>query len=119
MAALPEALAFAARIFDRPTDAAVACGTAFESRIWGVVKDRNGRAIYQAVVQVSSADGKHGFSKTTNSQGGFEVPGLGCTTWSVRLTSVPRAPGGFQAPEVRVGLNGGRYSGAGVEFRQR
>jgi len=115
----PRPLVFAARIFDQPTDAAVACGTAFESRIWGVVMDRAGHAIYRAQILVSSADGRNRYSRVTNSQGGFEVPGLGCTTWIVRLASVPRAPNGLQAQSVRVSLNGGRYSGAGVEFRQR
>jgi hypothetical protein len=112
-------LAFAARIFDRPTDAAVACGTTFDSRIWGVVKNRNGRGIGRAVVQVNSADGRNRYRATTNSQGGFEIPGLGCTAWIVRLASVPGAPAGIQATALRVGLNGGRYTGAGIEFRQR
>jgi hypothetical protein len=96
----------------------VKCGTAFASRVWGVVKDRNGRGVYRAIVQISSTDGKNRFSRATNNQGGFEVPGLGCTRWVVRLISVPRAPG-VQAQAVNVGLNGGRYSGAGIEFRQR
>ncbi|HEX5692208.1 MAG TPA: carboxypeptidase-like regulatory domain-containing protein [Roseiflexaceae bacterium] len=113
------ALVFATRIFDKPTDAAVSCGTTFESRIWGVVKNRAGRGIGRAVVQVNSADGKNRYRATTNSQGGFEVPGLGCTAWIVRLVSVPGAPSGIQTSAVRVGLNGGRYTGAGIEFRQR
>jgi hypothetical protein len=114
----PRPVVFAARVFDKPTDAAVKCGTAFASRVWGVVKDRNGRGVYRAIVQISSTDGKNRFSRATNNQGGFEVPGLGCTRWVVRLISVPRAPG-VQAQAVNVGLNGGRYSGAGIEFRQR
>ena len=97
----------------------MSCGTSFESRIWGIVKDRGGRGLYRAVVEVHSADGKNRFRAQTNDQGGFELPGLGCTTWIVRLVSVPRAPAGVQALELRVKLNGGRYSGAGVEFRQR
>jgi len=113
----PPTLAFSVRVFDKPTDAAVACGTAFESRIWGVVKDRGGRGIARAVVLISSADGKHRYSKATNSRGGFDIPGLGCTTWIVRLSSVPRAA--LAPVAIRVSLNGGRYSGAGVEFRQR
>jgi hypothetical protein len=117
--AVPKSLAFVVHIVDRPNDAAVACGASFESHIWGVVKDRGGRGIYRAVVEISSADGKHRFRAVTNDQGGFEAPGLGCTTWVVRLTSVPRAPAGVQAPTLRVNLNGGRYSGAGIEFRQR
>jgi hypothetical protein len=117
--AAPKTLAFAARIVEQPSDAAVSCGTAFESRIWGVVKSRGGNGLYRAVVEVRSADGKHRFRAQTNDQGGFELPGLGCTTWIVRLVSVPRAPAGVQAIELRVNLNGGRYSGAEVEFRQR
>jgi hypothetical protein len=117
--AAPEPLAFIARIVEQPSDAAVSCGTAFESRIWGVVKARNGGGLYRAVVEVRSADGKHRFSAQTNDQRGFELPGLGCTTWILRLVGVPRAPAGVQATELRVKLNGGRYSGAGVEFRQR
>lgn len=110
-------LAFSARVFDKPTDAAVACGMAFESRIWGVVKDRGGAGIARAVVLISSADSKHRYSKATNSRGGFDIPGLGCTTWIVRLSSVPGAA--LSPVAIRVSLNGGRYSGAGVEFRQR
>src|SRR5262245_17142279 len=117
--AAPAPIAFAARIVEQPSDAAVSCGTAFESRIWGIVKDRGGHGLYRAVVEVRSADGKNRFRAQTNDQGGFELPGLGCTTWIVRLVSVPRAPAGVQALQLRVNLNGGRYSGAGVEFRQR
>jgi hypothetical protein len=112
-------LAFSALIFDKPTDAAVACGTSFESRIWGVVKNQSGRGIGRAVVQVSSNDGRNRYRATTNSQGGFEIPGLGCTAWIVRLVSVPGAPAGIDAAALRVGVNGGRYTGAGIEFRQR
>jgi tetratricopeptide (TPR) repeat protein len=110
---------FIAQIYENPIDAAISCGTAFESKIWGVVKDKNGRGIARATVQVSSADGKIRHTGTTNNQGGFEVPGLGCTTWRVRLTDVPNAPNGVQANTINVDLNGGLYSGAGVEFRQR
>src|SRR6266487_6157427 len=67
--AAPRPVVFAARVFDKPTDAAVKCGTAFDSRIWGVVKDRNGRGVYRAVVQISSTDGKNRFSSVTNNQG--------------------------------------------------
>jgi len=111
-------LVFAARLFDKPTDAAVRCGTAFESRVWGVVKNSSGRGIFRAVVQVTSTDGRNRYSRATNSQGGFEIPGLGCTTWVVRLASVP-GTNGLQAQTMRVALNGGRYSGAGIEFRQQ
>ena len=118
-AAASSRLTFGARVTERPTDAAVSCGASFESHIWGVVKNGAGRGIYRAVVMVRSSDGKNRFSAQTNDQGGFEIPGLGCTTWIVRLVSVPRAPAGVQAPELRISLNGARYSGAGVEFRQR
>lgn len=115
----PKPLVFGARVVDQPTDAAVACGTSFASRVWGTVKDRAGRGIYHAAVELRSADGQHQFSAQTNDQGGFEVPGLGCTAWIVRLAAVPDAPAGIQAVELRVSLNGGAYSGAGVEFQQR
>jgi hypothetical protein len=112
-------LAFVARIVEQPTDAAVPCGTSFESQVWGTVKDRAGHGVYQAVAEVRSADGQHHFRTQTNDQGGFELPGLGCTTWIVQLISVPHAPAGVQASELHINLNGGRYSGAGVEFQQR
>jgi hypothetical protein len=118
-AGAPSPLAFDAWIVDQPTDAAVSCGASFESRVWGEVKNRLERGIYGAVVEVRSADGKHHFSAQTNNQGGFDLPGLGCTTWIVRLVSIPGAPAGVQAAELRVELNGGRYSGAGLEFRER
>jgi hypothetical protein len=55
----------------------------------------------------------------TRANGTYTVPGLGCTTWIVRLASVADFPE-FQANEVRVtNLNGGRYTAAEVRFRQR
>jgi hypothetical protein len=118
-AVTPRPLVFAAQTVEQPNDAAVACGTAFDSRIWGVVKDRSGRGIFGAGVEISSADGQHHYRSTTNDQGGFDIPGLGCTTWEVRLVDLPSAPGGVQAQALYVSLNGGRYSGAGVQFQQR
>ncbi len=117
--ATPRSLVFAAQIVEQPTDAAITCGTAFDSRIWGVVKDRRGQGIFGAGVEISSADGQHRYRAATNDQGGFELPGLGCTTWEIRLVDVPGAPGGLQAQALRVSLNGGQYSGAGVDFQQR
>ena len=115
----PPPLAFNARVFEKPTDNAVRCGTVFESAIWGVVRNQKGLGIKGAIVQVQSADRKNTYkSKPTNSQGGFNIPGLGCTTWTIRLTYVPKE-GELQAGSVSVELNGGRYSGAGVEFRQQ
>jgi hypothetical protein len=115
----PPPLTFDAQIVEQPTDAAVACGTAFDSRIWGVVKDQRGNGIFGASVAVSSADGQHHYRGTTNDQGGFEIPGLGCTTWEVQLVDLPSAPGGVQAEALLLSLNGGRYSGAAVQFQQR
>jgi hypothetical protein len=112
-------LVFAAQVVEQPNDAAVACGSAFDSRIWGVVKDRSSQGIFGAGVEISSADGQHHYRSTTNDQGGFEIPGLGCTTWEVVLVVVPSAPGGVQAQALQVSLNGGRYSGAGVQFQQQ
>jgi hypothetical protein len=117
--ATPRPLVFAAQVVEQPNDAAVACGTAFDSRIWGVVKDRSGRGIFGAGVEIGSADGQHHYRSTTNDQGGFEIPGLGCTTWEIRLVDVPSASGGVQAQALYVSLNGGRYSGAGIQFQQR
>jgi hypothetical protein len=118
----PEAgppMVFSGRIVEQPSDAAVACRSAYDSKIWGVVKASNGAGIGRAVVQVSSSDGQNVFRSTTNSKGGFEIPGLGCTSWVVRLVGVPGATGGVQADRVRVQVNGGQYSGAAVEFRQQ
>jgi hypothetical protein len=109
---------FVGQIFNRPTDAAVQCGTSFASKVWGTVADRNGQRIAGATVQVISADGKNRYSRNTNSQGGFEIPGLGCTTWRVRLIGVPNEPNGVQVNTVNVNLNGGLYSGAEIRFRQ-
>jgi hypothetical protein len=88
-------------------------------QFWGVVKDWSGRGIFDTVVEISSADGQHQYRTATNDQGGFELPGLDCTTWEIRLVDLPSAPGGLQAQALRLSLNGGHYSGAGVEFQQR
>ncbi len=102
-----------------PTDRAVPCGMHFNSSIYGSVEDRRGQGIAGATLTVTSADGRNQFSARTRANGTYTVPGLGCTTWIVRLTSVADFPE-FQANEVRVtNLNGGRYTAAEVRFRQR
>jgi hypothetical protein len=103
---------------ERPTDQAVACGTEFASTVWGRVVNTMGRGIHRAVVEVRSTDGRHRFRSTTNSQGGYSIPGLGCTLWRVRLVYVP-GEGQLIAAGVTVRLNGGRYSGVNVNFRQQ
>jgi tetratricopeptide (TPR) repeat protein len=118
LAAAVEPAVFGGVVYDRPTDAAVQCGSSFDSKVWGVVKDKNGRPIYRATVRVRSADGRHSYARQTNNQGGFEVPGLGCTTWRVSVTAVPGVAN-VRSEVKSVELNGGRFSGAGIEFRQR
>ncbi len=108
---------FAGVLGQTPTDAAVRCGAQFRSSIYGSVEDRNGRGIGGATLTVTSADGRNRFTARTRANGTYEVSGLGCTVWIVRLTSVPDFPA-FQANEVRViNLNGGRYTAAEVRFR--
>lgn len=108
---------FAGILGQTPTDAAVRCGAQFRSSIYGSVEDRNGRGIGGATLTVTSADGRNRFTARTRANGTYEVSGLGCTVWIVRLTSVPDFPA-FQANEVRViNLNGGRYTAAEVRFR--
>lgn len=108
---------FAVQLTEKPTDAAVACGTSFKSKVWGIVRRSNGAGIPGATIEVKA--GNNTFKAITNSQGGFEVPGLGCTTWRVRLVAVPNAPSGTQFTSFAVNLNGGEYSGAGFVFRQQ
>jgi hypothetical protein len=112
-------LVFTASLFDNPNDGAVVCGSKFEANVWGRVRDNNGGRIRGATVQVASADGKNRFRVVTNGKGEFKVPGLGCTNWVVKLTSVPDAPAGIHAGSVSAFINGGSLSGAGVEFRQK
>ena len=94
------------------------CGTAFSSTIYGSVEDARGRGIAGARLRIRSADGKNVFNRTTARGGVFNVPGLGCTSWTVQLLSVPDASGGFTANTVTVtNLNGGQYTAAEVRFR--
>ncbi|MGQ9549244.1 MAG: protein kinase domain-containing protein, partial [Roseiflexus sp.] len=102
-----------------PTDRAVRCGTQFNSSIYGSVEDRGGQGIAGATLTIISIDGRNRFEVRTRANGTYTVPGLGCTTWIVRLTSIPNSLE-FQANEVQVtNLNGGRYTAAEVRFRQR
>jgi serine/threonine protein kinase len=118
--AKPTLQVFAGRVYSAPTDAAVQCGSAFDSSIYGGVEDANGRGISGARVRITSADGRNTYNVTTGRGGVYSVPGLGCTTWTVRLIGVPNATGGLQANAVTVrNLNGGRYTSAEVRFRQR
>lgn len=116
---LTTALVFTAALFDNPNDGAVQCGSKFEASVWGRVRDNKGGRIRGATVQVASADGKNRYKASTTAKGEFRVPGLGCTTWVVKLTGVPDAPAGFRAGSVSAFVNGGNLSGAGVEFRQK
>jgi hypothetical protein len=109
---------FVGRVYSAPTDAAVQCGTAFDSSIYGSIENSSGRGIAGAVVRVTSADGRNSYTLTTGGGGVYTVGGLGCTTWSVRLISVPKAK--IQANIVTVGnLNGGRFTSAEVRFKLR
>jgi hypothetical protein len=116
----PAVQIFAGRVYSAPTDAAVQCGTVFDSSIYGSVEDANGRGISGARLRITSADGKNVYNIQTGRGGVYSVPGLGCTTWTVRLIGVPNAPGGLQANAVAVSnLNGGRLTAAEVRFRQQ
>jgi hypothetical protein len=116
----PQQLVFAGRVYSTPTDAAVQCGSAFESSIFGSVENSAGRGIAGARVRITSADRRNTYNVTTGRGGVYTLPGLGCTTWTVRLISVPNAPGGIQAGPVTVrNLNGGRYTSAEVRFKQQ
>jgi serine/threonine protein kinase len=118
--AKPALLVFTGRVYSAPTDAAVQCGAAFDSSIYGGVEDANGRGISGARVRITSADGHNTYNVTTGRGGVYSVPGLGCTTWTVRLISVPSAPAGIQANPVTVrNLNGGRFTSAEVRFKQQ
>ena len=76
------------------------------------------RGVSSAKLCITSADGKNVYNVTTDRGGTYGVPGLGCTTWTVRLLSAPDAPGGIQANRVIVSnLNGGKYTSAEVRFR--
>jgi eukaryotic-like serine/threonine-protein kinase len=109
---------FAGRVYSAPTDAAVQCGTAFESSIYGSIENSSGQGIAGAVVRVTSADGRNRYTRTTGRGGVYNVGGLGCTTWNVRLISVPKAK--IQANLVTVkNLNGGRFTSAEVRYKLR
>jgi hypothetical protein len=109
---------FAGRVYSAPTDAAVQCGTAFESSIYGSIENSSGKGIAGAVVRVTSADGRNSYTLTTGRGGVYNVGGLGCTTWNVRLISVPKAK--IQANLVTVkNLNGGRFTSAEVRYKLR
>ncbi|WP_232279998.1 protein kinase domain-containing protein [Roseiflexus castenholzii] len=112
-------LVFAGLLGQTPTDLAVRCGTQFRSSIYGSVEDRNGRGIAGATLIVTSADGRNQYTVRTRPNGTYDIGGLGCTTWIVRLTAIPDVSV-FEANEVRVtNLNGGRYTAAEVRFRQQ
>jgi serine/threonine protein kinase len=114
----PAVQVFAGRVYSAPTDAAAQCGAAFESSIYGSVENSSGKGIPGAVVRVTSADGRNSYTLTTGRGGVYTVGGLGCTTWVVRLISVPKAK--IQANTVTVGnLNGGRFTSAEVRFKLR
>lgn len=109
---------FVGRVYSAPTDAAVQCGTAFDSSIYGSIETSGGKGIAGAVVRVTSADGRNSYTLTTGRGGVYNVGGLGCTTWTVQLISVPKAK--IQANPVTVGnLNGGRFTSAEVRFKLR
>jgi serine/threonine protein kinase len=116
----PASLLFAGRVYSAPTDAAVQCGTTFESSIYGSIEDASGRGISGARLQIISNDGQNRYTVMTGRDGTYSVPGLGCTIWNVFLIGVPNAPNGFDATVVTVrNLNGGRYTSAEVRFRQQ
>jgi hypothetical protein len=116
--AIPAPWVFAGRVYSSPTDAAVQCGGSFESSIYGSVENSNGRGIAGATLRVSSADRRNNYTVRTRRDGIYTAPGLGCTTWIIRLIDVPGAPNGIQANPVTVrNLNGGRLTSAEVRFR--
>ena len=116
--AAPTPWKFVGRLVSSPTDAAVQCGAAFESSIYGSVEDARGVGIRGARLRIVSADQRNSYTVTTGRGGVYNVPGLGCTRWTVRLLSVPGAPNGIQANVVSVrNLNGGRYTAAEVRYR--
>ena len=107
---------FVGRVYSAPTDAAVQCGTTFESSIYGSIENSGSKGIAGAVVRVTSADGRNSYTRTTGRGGIYSVGGLGCTTWNVRLISIPKAK--IQANLVRVkNLNGGRFTSAEVRYK--
>jgi serine/threonine protein kinase len=113
----PVSLEFRGRLVQTPTDAAVQCGTEFNSSVWGSVNRPNDEGIAGALVRVTTADGRTQYSKRTDAGGSFEIGGLGCTVWTVELVEVPGAV--FTANSVRANLNGGRLTAAEIRFRQQ
>ena len=114
----PAALVFVGKVYSAPTDAAAQCGSAFASSIFGSVEDTRGRGIAGARLRVTSADGRNTYTVATGKGGVYNVTGLGCTRWTVRLLSVPNAPGGVTANRVAVtNLNGGKFTAAEVRFK--
>lgn len=116
----PATVEFAGRVYSAPTDKAVQCGSTFDSSIYGSVEDTRGRGIAGARLRITSSDGRNTYNVTTGRGGVYNVPGLGCTTWVVRLLSVPGAPNGISANRVTVSnLNGGKFTAAEVRFKMR
>jgi eukaryotic-like serine/threonine-protein kinase len=119
-APMPAPPVFVGRVYSTPTDAAVQCGTVYESSIYGRIEDASGRGISGAQLQIVSNDRRNRYTVTTDRGGAYSVPGLGCTIWNVFLIGVPNEPNGFNANVVTVfNLNGGRFTAAEVRFRQQ
>lgn len=110
---------FVGMLFDPKNDGAVACGSSFESTVYGRVLDKAGNRLSGVTLRVTSSDGRNSYPAKTDGRGEFKVPGLGCTTWSAQVVKAPDAPGGVTSNAVPVYLNGGRLSAAGVEFRRQ
>lgn len=116
---LPGRQVYAGTYSEQAFDQNARCGAAFESTIWGSVEDRAGNGIGGAVVQVTSSDRQTSYRASTKADGSYSVPGLGCTTWVVRLVGLPNGQE-FQANGVYIRtLNGGRASSVAVRFRQQ
>ncbi|MFL5801996.1 MAG: carboxypeptidase-like regulatory domain-containing protein [Roseiflexaceae bacterium] len=116
----PAPAEFVGVIADRKVDARSDQCNAFASSIYGSVETSGGRGIGGARVQVVSGDGRSRFAATTQRNGTYSIPGLGCTTWVVRLIAVPNASNGFEANSVTVrGINGSQFTSFRVRFRQR
>jgi len=113
----PQSLNFVGRIYSTPTDGAGRHNaTMFESTIYGSVESNSGKGIARAVIRVTSADGGNSFTTTTGPGGVYHLDGLGCTTWNVRLVSIPDEK--IQANIVTVrNLNGGHLTAAEVRFK--
>jgi hypothetical protein len=82
------------------------------------VENSAGKGIAGAVLRIVSADRRNTYSATTRRGGVYNVGGLGCTTWTVRLISIPGSA--IQANTVTVkNLNGGRFTSAELRFKLR